>query len=41
MKMKIYLYDADHMTKMADNPIFDKNPLIYSTQEPVERFEEA
>ena len=29
------------MTKMADIPIFGKNPLKYSTLEPEERFEEA
>ena len=40
MEMKIYLYDADYMTKMADIPIFG-NTLKYSTLEPVERFEEA
>ena len=39
MKMKIYLYDTDQMTKMADIPIFGKNHLNYFTLEPVERFE--
>ena len=41
MESKIYLYNANHMTKMADIPIFGKNPLNYSTLEPKERLEEA
>ena len=42
MEMKLYLYDADHMTKMADIPIFGKKKTLkYSTLEPVERFVEA
>ena len=26
MEMKIYWYDAGHMTKMAASPIYGKNP---------------
>ena len=40
MEIKIYLYDADYMTKMAYIPIFG-NTLKYSILEPVERFEEV
>ena len=34
--MKIYLYDAGHMTKMAAMPVYGKNPLkIFGTSEPI------
>ena len=41
IERKIYLYNANNMTKIANIPIFGKNPLKYSTLEPEERFEEA
>ena len=40
MERKIYLYNANHMTKMADILIFSKKKQP-STLEPEERFEEA
>ena len=41
IEIRIYSYDVDFMSKMADIPIFGNNSLKYSTLEPVERFEEA
>ena len=41
MEKNINLYDADHMTRMADIPIFGKDPWNSLPFEPVERLEEA
>ena len=37
-KMKIHQYNAGHMTKMAAMPIYGKNTLKSSFQEPLGRF---
>ena len=41
MEMKIYWYDACHMTKMAAMPIYGKNLQKSSSPEPAGRFHET